>query len=85
MAMRRSSESAVDVASRLIGSASVRSDDRRRRQILSDIAEAEQSLRTAWRQMNEATDHDLIDSAIYSVKAAEMRYGALIRMLREGQ
>ena len=50
--------------------------------ILRDIAEVEQDLKSAWRQLNETTDEDLIDSAIYMVKAAEIKYGALIRMLK---
>lgn len=72
------------VGRRMVGTGE-RFEGRRRHQILRDIAEAEESLRSAWRQMNEATDDDLIDSAIYSVKAAEIRYGVLIRMLREEQ
>lgn len=66
-----------------VGRDSTYSADVRRQQILQDIAEVEEDLRSAWRQLNETTDDDLIDSAIYLVKAAEIKYGALIRMLKD--
>ena len=56
--------------------------DRRKRQILRDIAEAEEDLRLAWRRIHETTDADFVDSAIFAVKAAETRYGALVKMLK---
>jgi hypothetical protein len=56
--------------------------DLRKRQILNDIAQAEEDLRLAWRRIDETTDFDLIDSAIYAVKAAETRYSALVKMLK---
>ena len=56
--------------------------DFRKRQILNDIAQAEEDLRLAWGRINETTDADLIDSAIYAVKAAETRYSALVKMLK---
>lgn len=61
----------------------VRESDFAKQQILQGIAEAEEDLKLAWRQLNETTDADLIDSAVYSVKAAEIKYGALIRMLKD--
>ena len=75
MAMQRSRVLAI-------GRSSAYDADARRRQILRDIAEVEQDLKSAWRQLNETTDEDLIDSAIYMVRAAEIKYGALIRMLK---
>ena len=85
MVTRRSRKSMLDTSSGRMGGTGGRLASHRRHQILRDIAEAEEDLKSAWRQMNETTDNDLIDSAIYLVKAAEIRYGVLIRMLREEQ
>ncbi|NLU42234.1 MAG: DUF2508 domain-containing protein, partial [Firmicutes bacterium] len=45
-------------------------------------AQAEEDLKLAWRRIDETTDADLIDSAIFAVKAAETRYSALVKMLK---
>lgn len=66
----------------LSGDQGRRVGDLRKRQILNDIAQAEEDLRLAWRRIDETTDFDLIDSAIYAAKAAETRYSALVKMLK---
>ncbi|NLU41061.1 MAG: hypothetical protein GXX08_02530, partial [Firmicutes bacterium] len=66
----------------LSGDQGERIGDLRKRQILHDIAQAEEDLKLAWRRIDETTDADLIDSAIFAVKAAETRYSALVKMLK---
>lgn len=44
----------------------------------SEIFNAEKELNQAWERFNSA-DQELIDSAIYSIKSAELRYDSVIR------
>ncbi len=47
-----------------------------------DLWDAHRAWELAWQQFNHTVDPDIIDDAIYLLRAAEMRYEGLLRIAR---